>query len=154
MSMKEYVLRKATLEDTDFLFELRNDPTVREQSFQTDKIQYEDHKKWLDQKLKTNYVRIFILEYQNEKIGQVRVDIDEKKKSGNISYAVKREWRRKGLGTWMLKSAEKMLDDIVLMELIGEVKRENIASQKVFRRLGYDEKKTDYGYIYKKILLK
>ena len=154
MSEDWYVLRGATIRDTDFLYELRNDPSVREQSFQTDKIVYENHKKWLKEKLEKNDVLIFIMEHCGEKIGQVRIDMDKSGKWGNISYAVRKDYRKKGAGTWMLKKVEEMLYRSGLQGLVGEVKRNNVASQKVFQRLGYNEKVTDYGYEYSKILEK
>lgn len=42
----EGYLRKATIADMDLLFEWANDPLVRQNSFTTEKITYEEHQRW------------------------------------------------------------------------------------------------------------
>lgn len=67
-------LRRAKLEDAEFLFILRNDKTVRENSFQTNVIAYEQHLNWYKNKMQDEKTQIYILQINKQNIGQVRVD--------------------------------------------------------------------------------
>ncbi|MFR4352676.1 MAG: GNAT family N-acetyltransferase [Roseburia sp.] len=151
----ELSLRKAMLEDIDFLYELRNDDEVRKNSFHTERIAYEKHMSWFRGKLRDADAQIFILMLGDKRVGQIRLDA-----AGNgreISYALCREARGSGYSKWMLGDVENKirqhhLGDEAHIVLIGEVKRENIASRKVFRSLGYQEEETGFGFQYQKIL--
>ena len=48
----ECYLREAIIEDIDILCKWANDPLVRQNSFSTEKIRYEDHVKWFNRVLK------------------------------------------------------------------------------------------------------
>lgn len=148
--MKKCLLRKANSEDMRFLFDLRNEKSVREQSFQQKKIALEDHKKWFQKKLKDDYTDIYIYENDGIPVGQVRVDIDNEKRWGIISYAVQREYRGRGLGCRMLKNMEQFEKKRVKCGLQASVKKENAASCRVFEKLGYHGTETDIGYKYVK----
>ena len=41
-------LREATIEDRDLLYEWANDPETRRASFNTDRINYEEHCRWFE----------------------------------------------------------------------------------------------------------
>ena len=125
------------------MYELRNDPLVRAGSFHTEEIPYEQHQKWYEQKRKNENCRIYILEDAGAPVGQVRADRDERGESAEISYAIAERARGKGYASWMLAAAEKQL---------AEVKNDNIASQKVFQKLGYEEQREDYGFSYRRAI--
>ena len=40
------ILRKATMDDCDFVYNLRNEPYVRNASWNTETIEYSKHKEW------------------------------------------------------------------------------------------------------------
>lgn len=145
----ELELRRTTAEDCRFLFELRNDEAVRKNSFQTDEISYEQHQNWFSKKIVDENVLMYILAFKKEKIGQVRVDIENRE--GEISYALTESARGKGFATWMLQKLEEELQQEKRVKtLLAEVKEENIASRKIFLKLGYEEMKTTFGYSYRK----
>lgn len=145
----ELELRRTTAEDCRFLFELRNDEAVRKNSFQTDEIPYVQHQNWFSKKIADENVLMYILELRKEKIGQVRVDIENHE--GEISYALCEKARGKGFATWMLQSLEeKLRKEKRVKTLLAEVKAENTASRKIFLKLGYEEMETAFGYSYRK----
>lgn len=144
-------LRRAKLEDAEFLFILRNDKTVRENSFQTNVIAYEQHLNWYKNKMQDEKTQIYILQINKQNTGQVRVD--EENSDLEISYAICQEYRGKGYAKWMLGTLEKELRKVennIGKCLVGDVKKDNISSQKVFLSLGYIESKMTYGFQYRK----
>ena len=146
---QELNLRKAFWSDCRFLFRLRNEDEVRKNSFQTSEIPYSSHENWFAQKLQDFNTVIYILERNGQAVGQVRADRQER--TAEISYALCREARGRGLSRWMLSELENRLrEDGFCSELYAEVKSENIASQKIFQSLGYREKIEEYGFSYTK----
>lgn len=74
-------------------------------------------------------------------------------KAAEISYAIAERARGKGYASWMLAAAEKQLSEKgFCRELLAEVKNDNIASQKVFQKLGYEEQREDYGFSYRRAI--
>ena len=73
-------------------------------------------------------------------IGQVRIDVESK--MAVISYSLDKNYRGKGLSVVMLSLVEEEIRNscININKLIGFVKFENIASQKVFESLKYNKK--------------
>ena len=51
-----------------------------------------------------------------------------------------------------LELAEKLSEKGFCRELLAEVKNDNIASQKVFQKLGYEEQREDYGFSYRRAI--
>lgn len=142
-------LRRTTLEDCRFIYDLRNEETVRQNSFHSEIIPYEQHEQWFAKKVKHPMVRMYILMFGEERIGQVRVDIEGE--DAEISYALCDEARGHGYSKWMLSETERQLTgEGCCSHLIGEVMRENIASRRIFQSLGYDETETEFGYFYRK----
>lgn len=136
--MKGY-LRKADKNDMDLLFQWANDRTVRNNSFSTKQIQYEEHKQWYQNLLnRTDYIQ-YIYMQELESIGQVRLTINGS--VAEISYSICEEKRCMGYGKTILRLLYKQVkeDFPQIKKLIAKVKPENIASRKVFTEVGYRE---------------
>ena len=84
-------LRKATYEDVDLLFKWANDPAVRNNAFNQEKIDYQEHKKWFKNRLEDKNTLIYILTKNSKDIGQIRVDIDNG--VGEIDFSVAKSER-------------------------------------------------------------
>lgn len=141
------ILRKATKDDCVFLYELRNEKEVRQNSFCTEEIGFQEHRTWFEKKMQDRNTCIYILEYGEDRIGQVRVDIAGEE--AEISYALCKSARGHGYSKWMLKEAQKNVMEVFgKKKFIADVKEDNIASRKVFQSLNYIEKQTEYGYSY------
>lgn len=130
-------LREATEDDLDLLFEWVNEEGTRESAFSTDKIKYEDHKKWFEKTLKDSNIKQYIYMVGDKAIGQIRVDIREME--GEVDYSISLDNRCMGYGTDMLKKLAMLIkaDFPNLKKLIAKVKPDNIASQRAFLNTGY-----------------
>lgn len=132
-------LRPATEQDKELLFQWANDRMVRENSFSTQQITWEEHVKWFDAKMNDRNTKMFIAVGNGESIGQIRLDIEEN--MGIISYSIAFPYRGLGYGKVILELLEKCITQQIKepFVLCGKVKEKNIASQKSFLRLGYKE---------------
>lgn len=121
------------------MFNWANDAEVRKNSFTNNKILYEDHIKWFNNKINSDKCIIFIVQFKYTPVGQVRIDIEGE--TGVISYSIDKSYRGKGLAIVMLSLLEDEIkkNGIYIDKLIGFVKFENIASQKVFENLKYNK---------------
>jgi spore coat polysaccharide biosynthesis protein SpsF len=145
------ILRKLTEKDCDLLFDWANDNYVRKNSFNSNKITYEDHIKWFQKKLELDNCIIYIGEENNNTIGQIRLDINNN--TGIINYSIDKHYRGEGYGTKMLQELERTLERENLVEinkLIGKVKHNNIPSQRVFEKCKYKVMDSEEYLIYSK----
>ena len=133
MSSKNIFLRKAQKDDVLMLFCWVNDPVVRQSAFCTDDISLNSHKRWFLQVLDSDKVQIFILQKGDLPIGQVRLEL--KNDEWFIDYSIDAAWRGHGYGREILQLLEEQMPEGTI--LVGEVKDANLASMKVFERLGY-----------------
>jgi deoxyribonuclease-4 len=137
-------LRIAEDGDCQFLFDLRNHPIVREASFSTDEISFDQHEVWFKKTLKDPDTVIYVgLDDSNERIGMVRF-----KKNGEqatISMAVTPSIHGKGHGTAIIRDSCNMYmhQESNVDEIIAEIKKSNITSVKVFGKAGFVETKSD-----------
>jgi spore coat polysaccharide biosynthesis protein SpsF len=140
-------LRPIKDEDCTLLFKWANDEDVRENSLDSRKIKWKQHKSWFNQKLTSSFSKIFILEYNDLPVGQIRYDLNA---NGiwDIDYSIDKNYRGLGFGRKMV--------ELSLHKITGEkravVQSNNIASRKVFEHLGFEISKSDdeiIEYLYK-----
>ena len=137
-------LRKADESDMDLLFKWANDPTVRENSFNTETIPYEDHVKWFNKVMEDESVLQFILMNEDTPVGQIRLNVDGEE--AEIGYSIAREFRGKGYGHAILRLAADTVakEHQEIKYLVAKVKPENTASNKLFQNEGYSIQYTNY----------
>jgi RimJ/RimL family protein N-acetyltransferase len=130
--------RKATIDDARILYDWRNDPETRENSFaSTKEILFEEHISWLSEKLQNDQAHIFILlEDDVRPIGQVRFDIFDK--VGTVSIIIDSSFRGLGYG----REGLKMLRDHIFSSQIAVclkafIKKTNLSSLDMFRSAGF-----------------
>ncbi len=128
--------RKATKSDVDILFKWANDPKARNNSFNKEPIKYEDHVDWLDTELKNDNSIILIFERDNISIGVVR--FHKERESWTISINIDEKHRGKGNALEMIeKSAFYFFSNCQEDTINAFIKKENLASIKVFEKSGY-----------------
>ncbi|APC41166.1 GNAT family N-acetyltransferase [Clostridium estertheticum] len=137
--MKKY-LEKAVESDCKILFRWSNEKLVRENSYSSKAIIFEEHMEWLKRRLVSNSCYIYIYCIDENPVGQVRLDVENE--IGTISYSLDKDYRGQGLAIEMLELLEKKIykSNMKVKTLVGYVKRENVASQKIFQRLQYESK--------------
>lgn len=131
-------IRVANKDDSYDLWRWRNHPEARKWSFNNEEIDYDMHKKWFDERIKNKAVNIYIAENEHGKLGQARFEISEDKKAC-MSVSLNPDFFAKGLGNKIIKiSTDVFLEghrDIE--EVIAEIMKAHIASQKAFEKAGY-----------------
>jgi len=125
-------MRMATAADVDLYFNWANDKVVRENSFNSSEINYEQHVKWFTNKLSSKDCFFYLfLNEQNVPVGQVR--IDKTNEEVVIGISIDEKQRGKGFGVQMLnKATTEYLNQFPEAKIIAYVKEENIASLKLF----------------------
>jgi RimJ/RimL family protein N-acetyltransferase len=132
-------LRKAHIGDCKVIYELRNDPQVRENSFSKEAITYESHTKWFEKSLMSNNRKIFIVEDNQEIAGVVRFDLNSEFMEALVSINVKAAYWGKGVGSFALAEGEKSLitEFPELKGIVAKVLPENEGSKKLFSKCNY-----------------
>lgn len=146
--MEKYRLRKASWDDRVLLYTWRNDFSTRKEFFSSEEISMEEHEAWLKKKLADSASSIYILEINGKPAGQAR--LDRRDGVGYISYSISSSFRGQGYGKLLLQLLENEAAKESLL-LIGQVKKDNIASQVIFQSLGYGERETEEFFEYRKI---
>ena len=151
--MGKLYLRRAALADCELLWRWANDVEVRQNSFQMEAIPLDKHRAWSHKILSDDNVRLYILQESDEAVGQVRLMYNKK---WQISYSIALAYRGQGYGKIILQLAENelIMDGHAGETLLAEVKTDNIASQRIFIRLGYREvecKRSD-AHAYDKVM--
>ncbi len=131
-------LRNATLDDSIIYFKWANDQAVREQSFISNEIIWENHKKWFEAKVKDTTCEMYIFQDEhNNLIGQVRIE----KKNVNealIGLSIALEHRGKGYAQIMLKLATKAFFFKNTNFIINAyIKEKNLNSKNAFEKAGF-----------------
>ncbi|WP_235941967.1 UDP-2,4-diacetamido-2,4,6-trideoxy-beta-L-altropyranose hydrolase [Pontibacter fetidus] len=131
------VLRNATIDDLQLIFDWNNDPEVRQRSFNPEPILLENHTRWFKSKLDDAGCKIYIAEVAGKPAAQIRFDL--KNETATISYLISRDFRGKGLGhTVLLKGITKLQSEVAGIKLIeGLVQQDNPASVRAFEKAGF-----------------
>lgn len=131
--------RKAILDDVKLYFEWANDSIVREQSYNSSEIDFENHKKWFKAKLEDDSCMLLL--FQNEeklKVGQIRIQ-KENEKEALIGISIAFEHRGKRLAKEMLLLASDYFLKINNGYLINAyIKEQNLSSKYAFEKAGFD----------------
>ena len=149
--IKNAKLKKVSEIDKFFLYKLVNDPQVIKNSLGNKLIDYKEHEKWFQKTMRNNNSRMFIFRTPKHKLGQVRFDNIAKDKTF-ITYSVSNEFREKNAGYSMLSLALKK--NIFNTPIYAIVKKNNEASNKIFKKLGFillrNYQKNNFIYYLKK----
>ena len=133
-----FILRKATKDDSDFLFILRNEESVRAVSLNSDPISRETHERWFEKKLNDKSSLVCIAETEGgEKIGQVRYDV--LREEAEASIAIAGRFRGKGYGVPVLTRSVALFWELFqeVTKIQAFINLDNEVSLRVFGRAGY-----------------
>ncbi len=141
-------VRPATTADADYLFDLRTDPVVDRWSLGPAPTA-EQHRDWLSATLSDPDRRLFVVEWRNRPIGQMRLDrTSESTRSAvggaeEVSLALDADHRGRGLASAVLGRAIHRSG----RELVARIHPGNRASIEVFARAGFRCVSNDDGVI-------
>lgn len=136
--LRGYKIRKAQEKDLMNVFQLSNDPLVRKNSINQNKIQLEEHKKWFLNIINSKNNCFFIVENtRNEFIAQIRFQEDTNNEYF-ISISIKDSYRGKGFGVKFLKTASELfLKQNSYSKIKALIKKDNESSLKSFINSDY-----------------
>jgi RimJ/RimL family protein N-acetyltransferase len=139
--MNDVSLRPANLDDTQALFEWRNDPMTQAMSLNTDELDFATHERWFNGALKRKNCLILIahVNINEPAVGMIRFDIDSNHCLATISLNLSSQSRGRGLAVRCLKQAiEVFRHRYENCELVlAQIKSNNIGSIKSFERAGF-----------------
>jgi len=145
-----------TMDDAKTIFDWANDPAVRQNSFNMATISWLEHRPWMECILEDKNTLFFLMKDHDAAVGQIRLAFKDGK--WQISYSIAPAYRGHGYGKIILQLAETELirGGHVGEQLYAEVKKDNIASQRIFKKLGYSEATSqhDNAYAYSKVVTK
>ena len=110
VTMDNIILRKARRDDVGIYFDWVNDSDVRKQSFNSEAILWETHEGWFKKKLLDENCFMFVMESDNQPIGQIRFDIDHG--VANIDYSLVKKMRGHHLGEKLINEGISKLRKI------------------------------------------
>lgn len=121
------------------LWDVANDPEVRCNSFNKNKIEMDDHRIWVQKKCKDKNCLFLAVEINGKFGGSVRFDI-EKNDKAIINISLHKSFRGKGLSVDMIKKAIKLLFLLhpEAKTVIAQIFPENIPSIKAFEQAGFN----------------
>jgi UDP-2,4-diacetamido-2,4,6-trideoxy-beta-L-altropyranose hydrolase len=130
-------LRKVVSKDLSLCYKWANDPVVRAQSFNSNEIAITDHEEWFNSKLRDPHCFFYLLELQEEPIAQIRFQVESNE--AIVGFLIDSKYRGQGLGSMVLsKGIERFLNDYKnKIQIVGYVKKQNIASHRSFEKLSF-----------------
>ena len=131
-------IRPALPDDARLLWEWRNDPVVRANSFYSDPIPWETHQVWYVRKLASPTTRIYIMEKRLEgPVGQIRFERRDPDVA-EVHLAVASQGRGRGYGREMLVLALPLAQAALgVRRFEAVVKSGNAGSLGLFRSAGF-----------------
>jgi L-amino acid N-acyltransferase YncA len=129
-------LRDADEYDRHLIWSIRNEPEVREASFNTNEIPWEDHKKWYARALGNENIIMYMIELDEIPIGTIRFD-----REGNlttVSIAISSGFRGMNYGSAALRMAcEKYRAEHPRANILAYIKCGNVKSTFAFIKAGF-----------------
>jgi RimJ/RimL family protein N-acetyltransferase len=146
-------LRKAQLSDLDLYFHWVNDSDARQNAITVKQIDYDEHCVWFAEKVISKDACLWVMEYEEVPVGQIRFDIDRSLKEATISYFIAQEHRGKGFGLSVVKLGLELFfgtkKDISTINAV--VKSTNGYSRKIFEHFSFQINKEENGFLFYKI---
>ena len=130
------LLRPISINDTEFILELRNDLEIASNFFSDPPVYDYEHLKWLNNHPKDIDL---IIEYDGEKVGRIRLtNVDYRNQKAEYGIVLKKEYRRKGIA----KTASRLLIDYVfnnlpIRKIYLHVFEDNNAAIGLYKKLGF-----------------
>ena len=125
--------------DAELIFEWRNDPETRAQSFSTSELKWEDHLQWFKSSLTNPHRQIFvasaIIDSKLMPVAIMRRDLKTENTPTRytLSWMVNPQARGKGVGSALLSQFVKKFP----AAYSAEIKSSNIASIKMTEKAGF-----------------
>ncbi len=131
-------LRRATADDKKLYFDWANDAAVRQNSLQTEAINWEQHCDWFNNQLNRQDCKLLVAMRQEQPIGQIRFTRTAQQ-AWNVAFSVAAEARGQGAGQEIIRLGVCWMRSRGLTGFSATVKPANLASTRCFERLGWNK---------------
>lgn len=132
------VVRDAVPEDMRWVWQVNNDPSVRERSISTAPIPWEGHTQWFQQVLENPNRVLLVAECNGKRVGLVRLDGVGACPEVHISIAVAPGDRGRGHGVRLIEAGVRRAFACSATEaIIARIRPDNIASLRAFGACGF-----------------
>lgn len=142
------ILRHATMNDAELLFDWANDAKTRQNSFSEGSIKWDDHVSWLQKKLNSDDAVLFIAELEGQAVGQIRYD-KQSDRDAIIDISVSPDFRGMGLASLLIhNTVARAAKELGVLRHLAIVHLSNEASAHAFRKAGFSflERKKIKGF--------
>ena len=137
------LIRPADLSDLEDIFEWRNDSFSRSMSLNSEVVSLNEHINWYQSSLKNPCKEILIGSIDKLKIGVVRFDFDVNTMQSQVSINLNPQFRGGGNGLTLLFKSIEQYEINKHAKLAASIKKENIASLKIFCKCDFYHKSED-----------
>lgn len=131
---KPVTLRLARASDCGRLYRWQIDPSTRKFARRPDPPRYEEHRRWLHEKLKDPRCIFHIIEYDGVPAGVVRLDALDHPRQFEVSIYIGPGMKQRGIARAALRGIRRLLP---WAEFHAWVMPENAASRRLFEGAGY-----------------
>jgi len=130
--------RKSNTNDIQLYYKWANDDCVRNQSFNSKKIEFNEHKQWFESKIKDeNCLMLIFIDSECIEVGQVRIQKEDKMEAV-IGISIAKNQRGKGLAKEMLiKACDFFLKANSEYSINAYIKETNLTSKYAFENAGF-----------------
>lgn len=137
-------LRKAISDDVQKIFNLRNHPEIRKNSFSLEALIFCEHQSWFQKSLSDINKHILIASNSNDEfLGVVRFDFI--KNYAEVSIYIDPVFHGLGYGSIVLDKGVQWIETNCQCHcIIAKVKPDNVVSQKLFLKAGFIPKENYY----------
>ena len=139
------IVRRASTEDAERIWEIRNHSKSRVESLNTAEILLADHMSWFSRKYLENKESFcFVMEISERVVGYCRLDSDDN--NYIVSIAMDPNYHGQGFGTILLSESLRQLNSD--KTILATVKKDNPASLRIFEKNGFIPVTADATSIY------
>jgi RimJ/RimL family protein N-acetyltransferase len=132
-------LRRAKPDDVDIYYNWVNDGEVREQSYNSSHVIYENHVIWFNNKIFDKNCLMLIGESHGIPIGQVRFENNDETSTSIIGVSIGEKFRGKSISSRLLQQAsEYFLEIFTEFTIEAYIKESNQKSIKSFIKAGFN----------------
>ena len=139
-------LTKAGITDINDIFKWRNHPDIRKNFFNQEMLSWDEHEKWFMARLNDPDATVYMAYRRKEKIGTIRFEANES--AIKTSVMLNPLFLGKGLGSKVIKLGVErfIMEKKPVMQIIAEIKKDNITSIKAFQKADFKRSGTTYIY--------
>jgi UDP-2,4-diacetamido-2,4,6-trideoxy-beta-L-altropyranose hydrolase len=138
MRAHTFALRKVTPGDRRLLWEWANDPQVRQASFSSAQIPWEEHSHWFDHKVHDDHCHWLIFSSEETPAAVIRIEMNSGT-DAEIGITVGPQFRSQGLAPNFLERAvQHAWETSPLLRLHARIKPGNRASLAAFKHAGFE----------------